>query len=149
MSRTDLVQLLYIVAFALFIYGLMGLTGPRTAVRGNRIAAVGMAIAVIATLLIPGMGNWGLIALGVAIGTAIGIPAARQVKMTAMPQMVALFNGVGGDARDDQRAEQHDPVDRVRARHQRRVQRVWHLGDDHEADEAGEHEDGEVGDEHR
>ena len=59
------VPLLYIVAFALFIYGLMGLTGPRTAVRGNRIAAVGMAIAVIATLLIPGMGNWGLIILGV------------------------------------------------------------------------------------
>src|SRR4051812_41444583 len=76
----------------------MGLTGPRTAVRGNRIAAVGMAIAVIATLLIPGMGNWGLIILGVAIGTAVGIPAARQVKMTAMPQMVALFNGVGGGA---------------------------------------------------
>jgi H+-translocating NAD(P) transhydrogenase subunit beta len=97
-SRTDLIQLLYIIAFSLFIYGLMGLTGPRTAVRGNRIAAVGMAIAVIATLLIPGMGNWGLIILGVAIGTAIGIPAARQVKMTAMPQMVALFNGVGGGA---------------------------------------------------
>jgi H+-translocating NAD(P) transhydrogenase subunit beta len=97
-TRSELVQLLYIVAFALFIYGLMGLTGPRTAVRGNRIAALGMAIAVIATLLIPGMGNWGLIALGVAIGTAIGIPAARQVRMTAMPQMVALFNGVGGGA---------------------------------------------------
>jgi NAD(P) transhydrogenase subunit beta len=98
MSRTDVIQLLYIVAFALFIYGLMGLTGPRTAVRGNRIAAVGMAIAVVATLLIPGMGNWGLIILGVAIGTAVGIPAARQVRMTAMPQMVALFNGVGGGA---------------------------------------------------
>jgi NAD(P) transhydrogenase subunit beta len=97
-SRTDVIQLLYIIAFALFIYGLMGLTGPRTAVRGNRIAAVGMAIAVVATLLIPGMGNWGLIILGVAIGTAVGIPAARQVKMTAMPQMVALFNGVGGGA---------------------------------------------------
>jgi H+-translocating NAD(P) transhydrogenase subunit beta len=98
MSRTDVIQLLYIVAFALFIYGLMGLTGPRTAVRGNRIAAVGMAIAVVATLLIPGMGNWGLIIVGVAIGTAVGIPAARQVRMTAMPQMVALFNGVGGGA---------------------------------------------------
>jgi proton-translocating NAD(P)+ transhydrogenase subunit beta len=97
-SRTDVIQLLYIVAFSLFIYGLMGLTGPRTAVRGNRIAAVGMAIAVIATLLIPGMGNWGLIIVGVAIGTAVGIPAARQVRMTAMPQMVALFNGVGGGA---------------------------------------------------
>ncbi len=66
--------------------------------RGNRIAAVGMAIAVIATLLQPDEGNWGLIALGVALGTAVGFPAARQVKMTAMPQMVALFNGVGGGA---------------------------------------------------
>ncbi|HEY7621053.1 MAG TPA: NAD(P)(+) transhydrogenase (Re/Si-specific) subunit beta [Solirubrobacteraceae bacterium] len=98
MSRTDLVALLYIIAFSLFIYGLMGLTGPRTAVRGNRIAAVGMGIAVVATCLIPGMGNWGLIIVGVAIGTAVGVPAARQVKMTAMPQMVALFNGVGGGA---------------------------------------------------
>jgi H+-translocating NAD(P) transhydrogenase subunit beta len=97
-SRNDLVAALYIVAFALFIYGLMGLTGPKTAVRGNRIAAVGMAIAVIATLLIPGIGNWGLIVLGAAIGTAVGVPAARQVRMTAMPQMVALFNGVGGGA---------------------------------------------------
>src|SRR4249919_4345872 len=95
---TELRDVLYLLASSLFIVGLMGLIGPRTAVRGNRIAAVGMAIAVIATLLIPGMGNWGLIILGVAIGTAVGIPAARQVKMTAMPQMVALFNGVGGGA---------------------------------------------------
>jgi H+-translocating NAD(P) transhydrogenase subunit beta len=94
----DFIRVLYIVAFSLFIYGLSGLTGPRTAVRGNAIAAVGMAIAVVATLLYPGMGNWGLIILGVAIGTAIGIPAARNVKMTQMPQMVALFNGVGGGA---------------------------------------------------
>ena len=98
MSRNDLVAALYIVAFSLFIYGLMGLTGPKTAVRGNRIAAVGMGIALVATLLIPGIGNWGLIILGVVIGTAVGIPAARQVRMTAMPQMVALFNGVGGGA---------------------------------------------------
>ncbi|HEY7594697.1 MAG TPA: NAD(P)(+) transhydrogenase (Re/Si-specific) subunit beta [Actinophytocola sp.] len=92
------IQSLYIVAFALFIYGLMGLTGPHTAVRGNKIAAVGMAVAVVATLLTPGLGNWWLILLGVAIGTAVGIPAARKVRMTAMPQMVALFNGVGGGA---------------------------------------------------
>ncbi|MGH3830736.1 MAG: NAD(P)(+) transhydrogenase (Re/Si-specific) subunit beta, partial [Pseudonocardiaceae bacterium] len=58
---TTLVVSLYIVAFALFIYGLMGLTGPRTAVRGNLIAAVGMGLAVLATLLIPGVGNWALI----------------------------------------------------------------------------------------
>jgi len=94
----DFIAVLYIVAFSLFIYGLSGLTGPRTAVRGNLIAAVGMAIAVVATFLYPGMGNWGLIALGIAIGTIVGVPAARQVKMTAMPQMVALFNGVGGGA---------------------------------------------------
>ncbi|MGQ0779245.1 MAG: NAD(P)(+) transhydrogenase (Re/Si-specific) subunit beta [Pseudonocardiales bacterium] len=95
---TTLVQSLYIIAFAMFIYGLMGLTGPKTAVRGNLIAAAGMAIAVVATLLLPGMSNWVLIALGVVIGTLLGVPAARQVKMTAMPQMVALFNGVGGGA---------------------------------------------------
>src|SRR5437660_1101056 len=76
----------------------MGLTGPRTAVRGNWIAATGMVIAVIATLLTPGMSNWVLIALGVALGAIVGVPAARKVKMTAMPQMVALFNGVGGGA---------------------------------------------------
>jgi H+-translocating NAD(P) transhydrogenase subunit beta len=92
------IYVLYIIAFGLFIQGLRGLSGPTTAVRGNRIAAVGMAIAVVATLLYPGEGNWGLIALGIALGVAVGVPAARQVKMTAMPQMVALFNGVGGGA---------------------------------------------------
>jgi NAD(P) transhydrogenase subunit beta len=92
----------YIVAFSLLIYGMSGLTGPRTAVRGNKIAAVGMAVAVVATLLRPGIwsgsGTAILIVVGVLIGTAIGVPAARNVKMTAMPQMVALFNGVGGGA---------------------------------------------------
>jgi len=97
-QNENFIAVLYIVAFSLFILGLMGLTGPKTAVRGNRIAAVGMAIAVIATFLIPGIGNWGLIILGIVIGTAIGVPAARNVRMTAMPQMVALFNGVGGGA---------------------------------------------------
>jgi len=98
LQNENFIAVLYIVAFSLFIVGLMGLTGPKTAVRGNRIAAVGMAIAVIATFLIPGIGNWGLIILGIVIGTAIGVPAARNVRMTAMPQMVALFNGVGGGA---------------------------------------------------
>ncbi len=100
--NANFIDALYIVAFALFIYGMSGLTGPRTAVPGNKIAATGMVIAVIATLLEPGVFNgsstpW-LIALGLVLGTAIGIPAARNVKMTAMPQMVALFNGVGGGA---------------------------------------------------
>src|ERR1700745_4371120 len=79
-----------------------GLTGPRTAVRGNKIAAVGMAVAVIATLLTPhvlsGSSTPWLIILGLVIGTAVGVPAARNVHMTAIPQMVALFNGVGGGA---------------------------------------------------
>ncbi len=98
LQNENFLDVLYIVAFSLFIQGLRGLSGPTTAVRGNRTAAVGMVIAVIATLLNPGAGNWGLIVLGVALGTAVGVPAARQVKMTAMPQMVALFNGVGGGA---------------------------------------------------
>jgi H+-translocating NAD(P) transhydrogenase subunit beta len=101
-QRENFIDSLYIVAFALFIYGMSGLTGPRTAVRGNKIAAVGMAIAVVATLLTPhvfsGTSTVILIVVGLALGTAIGIPAALRVKMTAMPQMVALFNGVGGGA---------------------------------------------------
>ncbi|HEV7942564.1 MAG TPA: NAD(P)(+) transhydrogenase (Re/Si-specific) subunit beta [Solirubrobacteraceae bacterium] len=98
LQSEDFIYVLYIVAFALVIQGLRGLVGPKTAVNGNRIAGVGMAIAILATLLEPTEGNWGLIALGIVIGTAVGVPAARQVKMTAMPQMVALFNGVGGGA---------------------------------------------------
>jgi len=94
----DLIRVLYIVAFICFIYGLHLLNHPRTAKRGNVVAAVGMGFAVVATLLIEEVGNYGLIVLGVAIGTAIGVPAARNVRMTAMPQMVALFNGVGGGA---------------------------------------------------
>src|SRR5437764_1770802 len=93
---------LYIVAFSLFIYGMSGLTGPRTAVRGNLIAATGMAVAIISTLIQPhvfdGSSTPWLIALGLVLGTAVGIPAARNVRMTAIPQMVALFNGVGGGA---------------------------------------------------
>jgi NAD(P) transhydrogenase subunit beta len=98
LQDTNFIRVLYIVAFGLFIYGMSGLTGPKTAVRGNRIASVGMAIAVAATLLTHGMSNWVLIVIGLVVGTVIGVPAARNVKMTAMPQMVALFNGVGGGA---------------------------------------------------
>ena len=102
LQTTNFVDALYIVAFGLMIYGMSGLTGPRTAVRGNQIAAVGMAVAVVATLLrrgeFSGSGTVWLIVIGVAIGAGVGIPAARTVKMTAMPQMVALFNGVGGGA---------------------------------------------------
>ncbi|MGZ6778931.1 MAG: NAD(P)(+) transhydrogenase (Re/Si-specific) subunit beta [Mycobacterium sp.] len=92
-----LVVLLYLVSFAMFIYGLMGLTGPKTAVRGNLIAAAGMAIAVVATLIaIRDTDHWPLIVAGLLLGVVLGVPPARLTKMTAMPQLVALFNGVGG-----------------------------------------------------
>ncbi|WP_280201703.1 NAD(P)(+) transhydrogenase (Re/Si-specific) subunit beta, partial [Nocardia cyriacigeorgica] len=93
----NLVNILYIVAFSLFIYGLMGLTGPKTAVRGNWIAAAGMGIAVIATLIaVRDTGNWILIIAGLVVGVVLGVPPAKFTKMTEMPQLVAAFNGVGG-----------------------------------------------------
>lgn len=88
---------LYILAFALFITGLMGLTGPRTAVSGNLIAAVGMTIAVAATLVkIRHTEQWVLIIAALVVGIVLGFPPARLTKVTAMPQLVAFFNGVGG-----------------------------------------------------
>lgn len=99
-SLNYLVDVLYIAAFALFIYGLSGLTGPKTAVRGNWIAAVGMGIAELATLIKVSESattlDWILIGAGLGIGVVLGIPPALKTKMTAMPQLVALFNGVGG-----------------------------------------------------
>src|ERR1700744_2728464 len=88
---------LYVISFALFIYGLMGLTGPKTAVRGNLIAAVGMALAVTATLIkIRDTDQWVWIITALVLGVVLGVPPARFTKMTAMPQLVAFFNGVGG-----------------------------------------------------
>jgi H+-translocating NAD(P) transhydrogenase subunit beta len=94
----DAATALYIVAFSLFIIGIKQGTHPTTAKRGNLVAAGGMAIAVVTTLLLDGMGNWGLIGLGLGIGTAVGVIASVRVQMTEMPQMVALYNGVGGGA---------------------------------------------------
>jgi H+-translocating NAD(P) transhydrogenase subunit beta len=94
----DFVNSAYLVASILFILGIRGLSHPRTARQGNILASVGMLIAVVATLLHPDVENYGLIAVGIAIGTVIGVVSARAAKMTAMPQMVALFNGVGGGA---------------------------------------------------
>ncbi len=89
---------LYIVAFSMFIIGVRRGTHPTTAKQGNMIAAVGMAIAVVTTLLLDDIGNWGLIVAGLGVGTAVGVVASLRVQMTAMPQMVALYNGVGGGA---------------------------------------------------
>lgn len=92
-----IVYLAYLVASVLFIFGLKGLTHPRTAVRGNLLGAMGMLIAAVATLAL-GNFSWIWIAVGVSIGTAIGWVMATRVKMTAMPELVALFNGFGGIA---------------------------------------------------
>jgi len=94
----DAATALYIVSFSLFIIGIKQGTHPTTAKRGNLIAAVGMAVAVVTTLLLDGMGNWGLVVVGLAAGSAIGFVASVRVQMTQMPQMVALYNGVGGGA---------------------------------------------------
>jgi NAD(P) transhydrogenase subunit beta len=91
------VNVAYLVTGVLFILGLRYLSSPRTARLGNRLAAVGMLIAVIAVCT-QGIVQWWVIGIGVIIGAAIGIYSGRVVKMTAMPQMVALFNGAGGGA---------------------------------------------------
>ncbi|MCE3266973.1 MAG: pntB [Solirubrobacterales bacterium] len=95
---SDLVRGLYIVAFVLFIVGVRQGTHPTTAKRGNLLAAVGMAVAVATTLALDGIGNWELIIAAIVVGTAVGAVASIRVQMTAMPQMVALYNGVGGGA---------------------------------------------------
>ena len=88
----------YLVAAVLLIVGIRRLSSPPTARSGNWIAAVGMGIAIFFTFLDPDITSYWLIVVGIAIGTVIGVVSARLVKMTAMPQMVALFNGVGGGA---------------------------------------------------
>ncbi len=98
MSRVDIIGIAYLFASLTFIVGLRLLSSPVTARQGNRVAAVGMAVAIIATLFQPGMSNYVLIGIAVVIGAAIGTGSARGVKMTAMPQMVAIFNGMGGGA---------------------------------------------------
>ncbi|HEX2292553.1 MAG TPA: NAD(P)(+) transhydrogenase (Re/Si-specific) subunit beta [Gaiellaceae bacterium] len=97
MSRTW-IDFAYLVAAICFIIGIKRLSHPRTARSGNLIAAAGMAIAVGFTFAIDEIDSYGLIFLGMGIGTVIGVASARTVRMTAMPQMVALFNGVGGGA---------------------------------------------------
>ena len=88
----------YLVAAVLFILGLMRMNSPSTARLGNVLAAIGMLIAVVATLLLKEVLNYTMILVGIAVGAAIGGVVARTVKMTAMPQMVAIYNGFGGAA---------------------------------------------------
>ena len=87
-----------IVAIVLFILGLRYLSSPATARAGNRLAAIGMLLAIVAIVLSTGGMGWWVVLIGVLIGAPIGLFSALRVKMTAMPQMVALFNGAGGGA---------------------------------------------------
>jgi NAD(P) transhydrogenase subunit beta len=98
MSRTDGITLAYIVTIVCFILALHFLSAPTHARLGNWIGAFGMAVAILATFFLPGMHNYASILIVMAIATPVGAYAARAVRMTAMPQMVALFNGVGGGA---------------------------------------------------
>ena len=97
MSQTVL-QLAYLAAAVLFILGLRNLSSPRTAPSGNLLAAAGMLLAVVATLVSQGIIGWPVILAGVVLGSAIGAALALRIQMTAMPQMVALLNGFGGAA---------------------------------------------------
>jgi NAD(P) transhydrogenase subunit beta len=94
----NVINLTYVVAALLLVLGIKRLSSPATARSGNVVAAVGMVIAIVFTLFDDDIDTYWLMALGMAIGTVIGFASARLVKMTAMPQMVALFNGVGGGA---------------------------------------------------
>jgi NAD(P) transhydrogenase subunit beta len=95
---SELINLAYLVASILFILGLKGLSHPRTAVRGNLTGAIGMLIAVVATLLDRQILGFEYILAGVVVGSAAGAVLALRIQMTAMPQMVALLNGFGGGA---------------------------------------------------
>lgn len=98
MLNTLAINSAYIVAAALFIYGLKMLGKPASARRGNLYSAIGMFIAIVVTLLSENILDWYWIAICIAIGAVIGATAARLVAMTSMPEMVAVFNGFGGAA---------------------------------------------------
>jgi NAD(P) transhydrogenase subunit beta len=95
-SRSEAIQLIDLLAIIAFVVGLKRLSHPATARSGNAIAAAGMTAAVAATLADEGVVSYAAIAGAIVVGSAIGVVSARAVKMTAMPQMVALFNCVGG-----------------------------------------------------
>jgi H+-translocating NAD(P) transhydrogenase subunit beta len=95
---SGITQLFYLIASVLFIVGLKGLTRPRTAPRGNMLSGAGMLLAVVTALISEANLHWGYIVFGLAIGMIIGFWLAYKTQMTAMPQLVAIFNGFGGGA---------------------------------------------------
>jgi len=92
----ELIDLFYLVAAVLFIFGLKGLSHPRTAVRGNLFAALGMLLAIVVTLLDRRIVSFEVIIAGIVVGALIGVIMAYKAPMTAIPQVVAIFNGFGG-----------------------------------------------------
>ncbi len=98
MNLTNLINVAYLAASILFIVGLKGLTSPRTARRGNGLASLAMLIAICATLLDHHIVSYEWILIGIAAGSLIGALAAIKVRLTAMPELVAMFNGFGGGA---------------------------------------------------
>jgi len=95
---SELINFIYLISAVLFMMGLKNLSSPVTARRGNNLSMLGMALAIVATLLNPDIVSFKLLLLGVAVGAVIGGVAAVKVEMTSMPEMVALFNGCGGAA---------------------------------------------------
>ena len=89
------VNLSYIAAAILFVFGIKMLGRADTARRGNRISSLGMALAIVVTLLDQGL-DYKLVLVGIAVGSVVGFVAAKRVQMTGMPELVALFNGFGG-----------------------------------------------------
>ena len=96
---SSIVNISYLIGAVSFVWGLRQLSTPDTARKGNRLAAFGMGIAIVATLILPMTGvpnNYGWIIAGMVAGSVVGFFAAKRVQMTAMPQMVSIFNGLGG-----------------------------------------------------
>jgi H+-translocating NAD(P) transhydrogenase subunit beta len=98
MISPELVQLIYLVSAVLFVTGLKRLSNPATAASGNRLSGLGMLLAISVTLLDRAIVSYSVIIAGMLVGGALGVTIARVVKMTSMPQMVALLNGFGGGA---------------------------------------------------
>jgi NAD(P) transhydrogenase subunit beta len=94
--NTDVFAFAYLVATTLFIFGLKGLSHPKTALRGNMLSMVGMGVAIIVTLLRPDVHNYGLIFAGLLAGAVLGVPLAMRIQMTAMPQLVAALHSFVG-----------------------------------------------------
>ena len=98
MDSKTLIQIAYLIAAALFVFGLKNMSHPRTASRGNWLGAAGMLLAILVTFCRVSGAGWWVVFMGLIAGSLIGFLLAARIQMTAMPQLVALFNGLGGSA---------------------------------------------------